>query len=38
MATIDKGRLLKKIGTVEKSIIEALLEGCQWVIGRQSAF
>ena len=34
MATVDKGRLLEKIGTVEKSMIEAVIEGCQWVVGK----
>jgi mRNA interferase MazF len=34
MATVDKGRLLEKIGTIEKSIIEAVLEGCHWAIGQ----
>jgi mRNA interferase MazF len=34
MATVDKGRLLEKIGSIEKSILEAVIEGCHWVIGR----
>jgi len=33
MATVDKGRLLEKIGTLDKTSREAVNEGCQWVIG-----
>ncbi len=33
MATVDKGRLLEKIGTLGKTSREAVMEGCQWVIG-----
>jgi hypothetical protein len=32
MATVDKGRLLEKIGTVGKKQIEEIVEGCQRVI------
>ena len=34
MATVDKGRLLDKIGTVDKDSREAVIEGCRWVICR----
>ncbi len=33
MATIDKGRLLEKIGTLSKDIIEEVIKQCQMVIG-----
>lgn len=33
MATIDKQRLLDKIGTLEKESIEEIIKGCQMVIG-----
>jgi len=32
MATVDKGRLLEKIGTIGKDRIEKIIEGCQKVI------
>ncbi|MBW1801285.1 MAG: type II toxin-antitoxin system PemK/MazF family toxin [Deltaproteobacteria bacterium] len=32
LATVDKIRLVKKIGTLEKGIIEEILEGCRRVI------
>ena len=32
MATVDKGRLLEKIGTVGKNQIEEIVAGCQRVI------
>lgn len=32
MATIDKSRLLEKIGTLSKDKIEKVIEGCQKVI------
>ena len=32
MATVDKIRLLDKIGTLEKGVIEEILEGCRKVI------
>jgi hypothetical protein len=32
MATVDKGRLLEKIGTVGKNQIDKIVEGCQRVI------
>lgn len=32
MATIDKARLLEKIGTLDKKITERILKGCQMVI------
>ena len=32
MATIDKTRLLEKIGTLDKSTTEEILKGCQMVI------
>jgi mRNA interferase MazF len=32
MATVDKGRLLEKIGTVKKKQLEQIIEGCQKVI------
>ena len=32
MATVDKGRLLEKIGTVGKKKLEQIIEGCQKVI------
>ncbi len=33
MAAIDKGRLLEKIGTLRKDIIEEVVKQCQMVIG-----
>lgn len=32
MATVDKQRLLDKIGTLEREIIEKIINGCQMVI------
>lgn len=32
MATVDKARLLEKIGTLDKETIERILKGCQMVI------
>ena len=32
MATVDKGRLLEKIGTIGKKQLEQIIEGCQKVI------
>ena len=32
MATVDKARLLEKIGTLDKETIEGILKGCQMVI------
>ena len=32
IATIDKGRVLEKIGTLDKKNMEDILYGCQWVI------
>jgi mRNA-degrading endonuclease toxin of MazEF toxin-antitoxin module len=32
MATVDKARLLEKIGKLDKKTIERILEGCQMVI------
>ena len=32
MATVDKGRLLEKIGTVGKKQLQQIIEGCQKVI------
>jgi mRNA-degrading endonuclease toxin of MazEF toxin-antitoxin module len=32
MATVDKNRLLKKIGTLDKEKLEEVIEGCQMVI------
>ncbi|MCJ7538543.1 MAG: type II toxin-antitoxin system PemK/MazF family toxin, partial [Desulfobacterales bacterium] len=32
MATVDKTRLLEKIGTLDKEVIEAVLKGCRMVI------
>ncbi len=32
MATVDKTRLLEKIGTLDKSTTEEILKGCQMVI------
>jgi len=34
MATVDKERLLEKIGALGKPTREAVNEGCRWVIGR----
>lgn len=34
MATVDKGRLVEKIGTLNKKTCDAVLKGCQWVIER----
>lgn len=35
MATVDKGRLLEKIGTIEKNYLDEILNGCQKIISRQ---
>jgi mRNA interferase MazF len=32
MATVDKARLLEKIGKLDKKTIEEILKGCQMVI------
>jgi mRNA-degrading endonuclease toxin of MazEF toxin-antitoxin module len=32
MATVDKTRLLEKIGTLDKETVEEILGGCQMVI------
>ncbi|UCF84479.1 MAG: type II toxin-antitoxin system PemK/MazF family toxin [Desulfobacteraceae bacterium] len=32
MATVDKARLLEKIGTLDKETIKKILKGCQMVI------
>ncbi|MBC8491952.1 MAG: type II toxin-antitoxin system PemK/MazF family toxin [Candidatus Marinimicrobia bacterium] len=32
MATVDKTRLIEKIGTLDKKSCEAVIKGCQWVI------
>ena len=32
IATVDKGRLLEKIGTLGKPTRKAVIEGCRWVI------
>jgi mRNA interferase MazF len=32
MATVDKARLLEKIGTLDKETIERILKGCQMLI------
>ena len=33
MATVDKTRLIEKIGTLEKEIVDEILKNCQMVIG-----
>ena len=33
IATVDKGRLLGKIGSLGKDLRDAVIEGCRWVIG-----
>ena len=33
VATVDKGRLLEKVGTLEKAIFDEVQAGCQKVIG-----
>ena len=35
MATVDKDRLLEKIGTLEKDFLDEILSGCQKVISQQ---
>lgn len=37
MATVDKGRLLEKIGTLRDEIQKEVIAGCRWVIDN-SAF
>ena len=32
MATVDKGRLLEKIGTLKDELQKEVIEGCRWVI------
>ncbi|MCP4578066.1 MAG: type II toxin-antitoxin system PemK/MazF family toxin [Deltaproteobacteria bacterium] len=32
MATVDKGRLLEKIGTLTHELQKEVIEGCKWVI------
>lgn len=32
MATVDKTRLLEKIGTLDKEVMEAVLKGCRMMI------
>ena len=32
MATVDKGRLLERIGTIRHELQKEVIEGCQWVI------
>jgi hypothetical protein len=32
MATVDKGRLLEKIGPVSRKLLDPIIEGCQKVI------
>ena len=32
MATVDKGRLLEKIGTLTYELRKEVIEGCRWVI------
>ncbi len=32
MATVDKGRLLEKIGTLTHELRKEIIEGCRWVI------
>ena len=32
MATVDKGRLLQKIGSLGKELREAVIKECRWVI------
>jgi len=34
IATIDKGRLIEKIGTLSKKKLEKVISGCQMVISR----
>lgn len=35
MATVDKRRLLEKIGTLGKESREAVIKGCRWVIQKE---
>ena len=35
MATVDKDRLLDKIGTIENDYLDKILNGCQKIISRQ---
>jgi mRNA interferase MazF len=37
MATIDKGRLLEKIGTISKEKVREIIKGCQNVISLTTA-
>ena len=34
MATVDKERLLEKLGTLNSAILEQVLNGCQMVIAQ----
>jgi len=32
IATVDKGRLLEKIGTLNNELQKEVIDGCRWVI------